>query len=238
MGLGKEDKFKKQDLKTGVHLVTILDATLIKGPDKKPKMFIRGDKKEVGIIIKFSNAKGAIYENTYYVGADRAFYFNTMCSHAGINLVEANKNNAFKKEAKGKRLWIFINEIHDVNLENPVLHDITGEPIINYYLFKTAACNNPENRPILLGDPHNNKGIVGGEFIDYRQVEISNNVKVESNDEFTMPIITETVQTKTGEVKSNKAFKEQYTAMEKNQNFLNEVPEVKEKSDDIDFSDF
>lgn len=163
----------KKELKTGIHLVTITDASLIKGADGKPLKTVGG---ETGISVRFTDANQSSFDKPFWLNGDRHKDFLKMLSAAQIN----SKATAFKAEAKGKRLWIFIKEVWDIDLENIVYHDVTGEPIINYYIFNYSPCVNPENRPMMMGDPAMNNGRASEKFIDYQQIKKNTTITEEN----------------------------------------------------------
>ena len=244
MGLTIEEKHRKVELLTGVHLVYILDASLIKGPDKKPLVIKRKGFKEIGITIKFADNNNEEFDNNYYIGGDRERFFKKMCKHAGINLKRAKETGKFRKEAKGKRLFICIKEIHDVNLDKPVVNEVTGEPVINYYIFNTSPLSEPMITPDVTGDPKNNKGVPGGKFIDYRQVGIVEEIEEDDDfDDFANPeVAPKKVKLKSGVVRGNAAFEKNYNQgknLPQNDDFSTQPAEPKREADDdvIDFDE-
>jgi hypothetical protein len=97
-----------------------------------------------------------------------------MCASANIDVA----NPKFRAESKGKRLWICVKELHDIDGDKPVVDDITG-PVINYYLFDTIPCLDPNRKPVVKGNPDDNEGIASGMFLDYRQINSKNKSMVE-----------------------------------------------------------
>ena len=152
-----------KQLKTGVHLVAITDASIIKDEDNMPLVTESG---ETGVTIRFSDGQNNHYEQDYWLNGDRQHYFNKMCASARIDI----NNPKFKAESKGKRLWICIKEVHEIDGDKPVL-DSLEQPVINYVLFDTIPCLDPQKKPIVKGDPEKNNGIATGEFLDYKQIQ-------------------------------------------------------------------
>ncbi len=157
-----QSKTKLKQLKTGVHLVCITDAVIIK--DKNQMPFVTEDG-ETGITIRFSTGNNLHFDVDYWLNGDRQSYFNKMCASAGIN----TENPKFRAESRGKRLWICIKEVHDIDGDKPVIDELTG-PAINYYLFDTIVCIDPNRKPVVKGNPDDNEGIASGVFLDYKQI--------------------------------------------------------------------
>lgn len=157
-------KRKLKQLKTGVHLVCITDADLIKDDNKKP---IKTKDGETGIAVRFSTGDNQHFDHDYWINGSRHSFFLKMCASAKID----HTSLKFKAEAIGKRLWICIKEVHDIDGDKPVF-DEQGEPIINYYLFDTIPCLDPNKRPIVNGDPGLDE-MASGTFLDYKQINYS-----------------------------------------------------------------
>lgn len=157
-----ESKVKLKQLKSGVHLVCISDAALIKDKDQMPLITEDG---ETGISIRFSTGDNRHFDVDYWLNGPRQEAFNKMCASAGINV----DNPRFRAESKGKRLWICIKEIHDIDGDKLVVDDLTG-PAINYHLFDTIPCIDPNRKPVVKGNPDDNDGVASGVFLDYRQI--------------------------------------------------------------------
>lgn len=215
-GFNKEITKKVTELKTGIHLVSIIDASIWKDENGNPKLT---DKGETGIVIKFADGNNHVFENVYYLKGDREVFFKKMCSSAKINLEEVAKTGKFKAEALGKRLWLFIKEVWDIDQDTPVLDDLTNEPVIRYYIFDTASFNNPDVRPSKLGDPAKNNGIATDDFVEYRQVRTSQAVStppkqekvvIEAKDDFDDFPSQPTINTQSGAVKANEAMAKVY----------------------------
>ena len=185
--MSSEIKAKTQlkQLRTGIHLVTITDAFLVKDNLGKPLKLPSG---EVGLTIRFTNGKNFSFDNNYWIKGDREWIFKKMCAQAGINPA----NPKFKLESTGKRLWIYIKEVHDIDGDQYICDEITGLPVINYYIFDYSMCDNPQNKPIKAGDPDKNNGEASGEFIDYRQISPTekysrdNKENVSASDDFNL----------------------------------------------------
>jgi len=220
MGFNQEIMKKEEQLQTGVHLVTITEASILKDADKNPVVTPSGD---TCLVIKFSDSYCKTIEQTYYIGGDKEWLFKKMCAHAEIDLEKVAQTGKFKAEAVGKRLWLFVKELHDIDGEDHVLDETTGQPVIHYLVFGSMVCSNPENRPNIKGDPKNNGGEPYDEFIGYRQVDnsVGKSRSAIIAKPVTKPIETDdfadldlTVKTTAGEVKGNKAFVEVYQKIE------------------------
>ncbi len=262
-GFNAEVKKRTTELTTGIHLATIIDASIVKGLDGKPKLTEKG---EMGIMIKYADGKNHIFEQVYYTSGDREYFFKKMCTAANIDLEVVKKTGKFKAEAVGKRLWIYIKEVYDIDGENTVKDDITGEPVINYYVFNTSFMGNPDNKPAMKGDPARNNGIATDDFVDYRQIfkagasiaeKAHAAISKDNEEDFAdiyfdtkpklMPgkpdaIIYGSVSTSKGEVAGNKAFVDTWTksvAIQPNNDFTEqkEKPAIHFEEEEIDFDD-
>ena len=241
-GFNAEVKKRVTDLKSGIHLVSIIDASILKGLDKKPLISRRG---ETGIVIKFKDSKNHIFENVYYKGGEREFLFKKMCHSARIDLIKVKETGKFKAEALGKRIWLYIKEVYDIDGTDLVIDDLTGKPTINYYIFETGVVSESELRPSMKGDPSTNDGIASEKFVEYRQIfkpgttmnEKAYQSAVVDEDDF------EDLNLDSGIPKGNKAFKEVYEKIPKlapNNDFTKQVePKAKPFTEEvIDFDDF
>ncbi len=263
-GFNAEVKKRTTELTTGIHLASIIDASIVKGQDGKPKLTEKG---EMGITIKFADGKNHIFEQVYYTNGDREYFFKKMCASASIDLENVKKTGKFKAEAVGKRLWIYIKEVYDIDGENTVKDDITGEPVINYYVFNTSFMGNPDNKPAMKGDPARNNGIATDDFVDYKQIFKAGTsiaekahaaISKDNEDDFPdihfdgvkpvlMPgkadtVTYSSVTTAKGEVKGNKAFVDTWTksvAMQPNNDFVEQKgkPAAHFQEEEIDFDD-
>lgn len=154
-------KQKLKQLQTGVHLVTVTDAVLAK-ENGVPK---ESDDGKIWLTVRFSTGGNKHFDKDYWYNEDWETAFKCMCASANIDPA----SEKFKREASGKRLWICIKEVHDIDGDKPVIDDITG-PSINYELFDTLPCLDPNKKPIVKGDPADNNGIASGAFLDYKQI--------------------------------------------------------------------
>lgn len=157
-----EARTKLKQLKTGVHLVCITDAVIIRNGDGSIKE--TSEEGEVGITIRFSTGDNQHFDKDYWINGTRHSFFIKMCASANIDPA----NLKFKAEARGKRLWICIKEVHDVDGDKVVLNELE-QPVINYYLFDTIPCLDPNRKPIVKGDPGLDD-IASGVFLDYKQI--------------------------------------------------------------------
>lgn len=164
MSLTTTAKTQLKQLKTGIHLVTITDASLAKDHTGQLILSNNGEK---GICIKFTNGKNLSFENTYWIKGDKEWIFKKMCSAANIDASQPK----FKAEAVGKRLYIFIREVHDVDGDEIVIDEVTMQPIVNYYIFQYSEYFDNGITPVVAGNPETNNGIASGDFIDYRQID-------------------------------------------------------------------
>lgn len=171
-----EAKVKLKQLKTGVHLVCVTDAMLIK-ENGQPVVTPSG---EMGVTVRFSDGQNQSFDQDYWLNGDRHSYFTKMCASANIDPT----NPKFKAEAKGKRLWICIKEVHEVDGDK--VDDLAGP---NYYLFDTIPCLDPNRKPVVKGDPAENNGVASGAFLDYKPVGSLPPVRIE--DLPPLPIVTE-----------------------------------------------
>lgn len=160
-----EARTKLKQLKTGVHLVCITDAVIIRNDDGTIKE--TSEEGEVGIAIRFSTGDNQHFDKDYWINGSRHSFFIKMCASAKIDPT----NLKFKAEAKGKRLWICIKEVHDIDGDKIVMNELE-QPVINYYLFDTIPCLDPNRKPIVKGDPGVDD-IASGVFLDYKQIVIS-----------------------------------------------------------------
>lgn len=153
-------KRKIQQLKTGVHLVAITDATL-------------GDTFDDGITqlrIRFSDGTNNHYEQDYFIGAQVLHgYFVKMCAAAKINM----EAPGFKKEAIGKRCWICIKEVYLISNDELVKGE-DSKPQIDYLLFDVLPWLDSLAKPKLKGDPADNEGVASGVFLDYKPIDLAN----------------------------------------------------------------
>jgi len=163
-----ESKSKLRQLKSGVHLVCITDALIIKDSNQMPLITPDG---ETGITIRFSTGDNHHYDQDYWLNGNRQSYFNKMCASAKIDTT----NPKFRAESKGKRLWICVKEVYDIDGDKIVTDELTG-PSINYYMFDTIPCTDPLKKPVVKGNPDDNDGVASGVFLDYRDTQIDSPV--------------------------------------------------------------
>lgn len=225
MSLSTEVKVVRKDLKTGVHLVTIVGGQLVKGHDKQPIVTKDG---EVGLTVRFANSKKEAFDKVFWLKGKREKEFNKMLNAAQVRLETKN----FNVDAKGHRLWIYIREVYDIIDDEILVDEITGEQVVNYYIFDYSPAINPENRPAVMGDPETNGGIAGGKFIDYRQVKELEGVKKKSE-------VKEKVSDDNFPLDGNPlAEKKPESAIQPNSDFGKERSEEKvssQEEDDIDW---
>ncbi len=156
-----ESKYRKSELKTGVHLVSINDLFYLRNAQKEI-VKISG---HLAIIIQYKS-KDAIHEQLYVMDkSSRQHYFNKVLKDANVPKEEGK---AFKKEdCLKKKLYIAIQEVHYVNNENVILEN--GEPKVDYQIFQTMPCSEGII-PRINGDPEYNNGRPMDKFITYKNV--------------------------------------------------------------------
>lgn len=153
----------KSEMKTGQHLAIISGIKMYIDSNKEP--IIRNE--EMGIVITFTNGKNEHHEQIYWIGKGNdgnEKYFTKMCIDAGIDM---SVTPIAKKDAIGKRLFIAIREVYTL-VNGEVKTDITGADIIEYFIFHTSVCDDPDKMPFIAGDPNKNMGQAMGEFIAYK----------------------------------------------------------------------
>ncbi len=168
-------RHRKSELKTGGHLVSIFDMFYLRNAQKE-LLKIDGFS---AIVIKFKGETG--YHDQLYV-MDKSYRqkrFVDVLNHAKV-LIEPGKPPD-KKECVGKKLWIFIQEVHYVNNEVVVMED--GEPVIEYQIFKTEPIREGII-PKLKGDPLLNNGRAFDQFVTYKN---KSSVFINEEDEWTPP---------------------------------------------------
>lgn len=133
-----------KEIFTGTHLVAITSVTQGEGTD---------------VIVRFGNGEGKYFDKCYdYTSSE----FLKMCGEAG--LLKGSK--VFNSEdALGAKVWICVKEVWDV-----IGAEI--QDTVNFYIFDVKACDNPEKKPVIKGDPADNKGVPSGVFYDTRQVAL------------------------------------------------------------------
>lgn len=156
-----------KEIKAGIHPVSILDASLQKN------VAISG---ETGLKITFKNIDNKIFEKIFWLGGDRHVEFLKMCLAANINI----ESRTFRKEAKGKELWIYINESYDIIGEEIVMGK--KGPLVNYYIFDYHPIDGGK-KPVLKGDPADNNGRASGKFLNYVSVAPSLTYRASNEDD-------------------------------------------------------
>ncbi len=143
-----EAKKKIQQLTGGIHLVCVVDAILIKNEDGTPKTTEKGD---MGITVRFADGNNLSIDRDYWrKDGQWNDEFKAMCDRAGIDITQPK----FKKESKGKRMWLFVREVHDVTPNgDPILDELTGKPVINYEIFDYQPFSHALPKPTSIGNP-------------------------------------------------------------------------------------
>jgi len=165
MSLQAEKKTFKSEMPTGVHLAYIHDMKTHRDANKQP--IVKDG--EIAILVTFCNGTNQFHEQIYWCGkgnAGKEKYFTQMCLDAMIDMsVTPMKVSA----AKGKRLWIAIREVFTLvnNGEDVKKSDITGEAVIEKFIFRTAPIFDVEKQPTWKGDPLFNDGVACDEFVGY-----------------------------------------------------------------------
>lgn len=238
-GFNAQVKKRVTELRTGVHLVSIDEIKHVKDMEGKWKTLPSGEKL---IVVIFKDKENHKYEQTYYLKGDREYHWKKMCMIAKVNLDRVKETGKLKPEALGKRLWLAIKEVHDIDGTEALIDDLTDMPVINYYVFNVIDASNPENRPSILGDPHKNKGVPSDEFIDYRQIRkdyvepVEDDFPDEGFIDDKIKGLDNKVLTSKGEVKANAAMASAYVkpdaGMTPNTDFHKKAP-VQASNDDF-----
>lgn len=160
MSRSKSNQLLKE-IFTGIHLAAITSVTQGEGTD---------------VIVRFGNGEGKYFDKVYdYTSSE----FLKMCGEAGL----LNGSKVFNSEdALGAKVWICVKEVWDV-----IGAEI--QDTVNFYIFDVRACDNPEKKPVIKGDPADNKGVPDDAFCDTRQVPVSDIIKknVKEDDSFDLP---------------------------------------------------
>lgn len=146
-----------KEITTGIHLVILGGFTAVKNPDGTLKESETGEKL---IQVRFTNGHNKHFDKQYWVKGAREHEFNKMITCAGIDRKKYGTFKEIASAATGVRLWIYIREIYEINGEE------CGD-IMDYQIFDYSPCLNPEKKPLRKGDPEDNKGVAGGDFISY-----------------------------------------------------------------------
>ncbi len=180
MSLSTQPKPLTKELKTGIHLILLVNAweTIDVSGNR-----IHTHENESPLTIQFMDGKGKIYENDYLIQKEdmperqlshiSTKAFKKLCLVMDIDL----ENPKFKTECgltkssvKPKRRgYIFIREVHDID-GDVTLKDVNGNEIVNYWIFDYAPFVEGKDKPVRIGDPETSGGIASGDFIDYRQI--------------------------------------------------------------------
>ena len=134
---------------------------LLKDAVKNP--ILKDGKQTVVVVFKCANA---IHEQGYLIDHGiRQKYFEDIVRKAGLD----PKSNPKKSDILGKKLWIFIQEIHVVE-DDKVVIGFDGTPQIEYHIFRTDYYKEGGKQPNLKGDPATNNGIPQMPFINYKNI--------------------------------------------------------------------
>lgn len=183
-----------KELFTGIHLVAITDVKKSEGTD---------------LIVRFTDGQGQHFDKVYdYAGSE----FLKLCHAAqtikGESLMNVSKDS--KKTDLGARLWICIKEVWDV-IGNEI------QDTVNFYIFDTIICDNPEKKPVINGDPDDNKGDASGAFYDTKSLGLSEilHKKVEyAEDDFDLKVKSKKVELPAEKKKIIEKQKEMIKAVE------------------------
>lgn len=160
MGIQKEAKNKVSELLTGVHLVMVHDAILVKDKDGVPIQ----NGNEMNLRVRFIDNDKKQIDHDFWLGGDREVYFDSFCTAANID----KTNPKFKTESKGRRVWACIKELWKVDGTETVLDPFTEEPDKSYHIFKFLPFEDSGKKPEVAGDPAlHPKGIATDPFVDY-----------------------------------------------------------------------
>lgn len=155
-----------KELTAGVHLVILSGFSAVKNFDGTLKVSESGEK---AISVRFTDGFNKSFDKIYWVLGNREFEFNKVLSCAGIDRSKFSTFKEIAAEATGKRLWLCVREVYDIDEENMVLNE-SGQHVINYHIFDYCPCLNPEKVPFKKGNPQENNGIASDNFISYKQV--------------------------------------------------------------------
>jgi len=165
MQLQSEPKNFKKEMSAGVHLAYIHDMKTHRDANKQP--IVKDN--EIAILVTFCNGTNQFHEQIYWCGkgnAGKEKYFTQMCLDA---MIDMSVTPMKVSQAKGKRLWIAIREVFTLvnNGEDVKKSDITGEAVIEKFIFRTAPIFDVEKQPTWKGDPLFNDGVACDEFVGY-----------------------------------------------------------------------
>ncbi|MCC7514511.1 MAG: hypothetical protein IT212_07445 [Bacteroidia bacterium] len=150
----------------GIHLAMINDMYYLTNASKEP---IKPEGHPVMVVV-FKKDGNLAHEQHYTIdGAWRQELLKKMLSAAKV-VPSEGKSKPTKKDAIGKRLWLFIKEVRHINDDKPVMED--GSQVVDHFIFQVSPFNEGGKKPELTGDPAMNSGIPSGLFIDYKNVAI------------------------------------------------------------------
>lgn len=167
MSRSTEQKYPERitDLKTGSHLVMIKNLSYLK---------IQMDKFPVMSVL-FENDKNEVYEHWFVLDNDwRQEVFQKLLVTIGALLKEGQPT---KEDILGKRLYLFIKEVHHINDDTPIVDE--NGPVIEYFMFNFAPFINGMKKPKTPGDPADDNGIPSGKFINYKNLSLQQKGKTE-----------------------------------------------------------
>ena len=157
---------KKNEIKSGVHLVVINDMIYLRNAAKE---IIKTTEGYPTIIVQFKKSKEELHEKHYLI--DKGYkqkYFDNMLR---IAQVDTNNGAPKKTDIIGKKLWIAVQEIHYVDDDQIVLDENeSGNAKIDYHIFKVFPYVEGGRKPIIKGDPEMNNGIASEDFITYKNI--------------------------------------------------------------------
>lgn len=166
MSLFAEKKKVLQEIKAGVHLVTIMSIKRLL--DHGKNQVVKDG--EIGVTIQFATGHNHRHEQVYWIGKGkqgREKYFTSMCIDAGVDMSQSQMST---KAVIGKTLWIAVKEIYTLkNDGSEVLkNEVTGEDVMEHFIFKTAPVYDPDRPPTWPGDPAKNEGRAMDDFLGYK----------------------------------------------------------------------
>ncbi len=169
-------------MSAGIHL-SIIKGMKSKLDAQKNRIIVNG---EMAVIVTFLNGKNEQHQQLYWLGkgnAGKEKYFTKMCIDAGIDMSVTPMDI---KKALNKRLWLAIREVY--TLENDeVKKDITGKDYVEYFIFNTFPCFEPDKVPVVKGNPMINGGQAMDGFISYKN-EGQCEYEVEESDKPTLKV--------------------------------------------------
>jgi hypothetical protein len=160
-----ENKRIIQELKTGIHLVSLNKVGWAFDPTKKEKTILSNKDGDKGFEVVFVDLNNKSFKNIYWVGGVKQKFFEKMLSHIGSNPKKPIK----AKEMIGKQIWIAVCEVVEI-IGDQIQIDINNEEVKEYYIFKTFPFKDIDCKPFIEGDP-SILGVPQFEFRKYKEIQ-------------------------------------------------------------------